>query len=340
MVLLKDFNKDAASLLRSKYPTDKIWEINLASKSKNPSCNFAAYPRNNGIEGNSSLKWKMGKTHMETKINTNGTASWETRLTPADGMDITAKYEKPQNYNNSSIVELEAELTGKYGHSKFRLSPLYNYYNQSLKDKDNEMISLCNTLSTKYFLPYQLHFGMDMSGNLKSYNSLKCSFGAALMGPFHTGLSSNSSDESTITTSLQTISNSSSNLSGIVAGIYLNSLSNKSELGAMITYNFQNGASSNTTNENNSSNLSLLTPRVQLLFGGKWTFGHNNNDDSKFFSGTTDVKFRISNDAKVAYSLTHRFHKNLSATFGAQFDTYRMSSPDSVKYGIIFDLTA
>ncbi|KAH8581862.1 uncharacterized protein ELE39_003665 [Cryptosporidium sp. chipmunk genotype I] len=112
--------------------------------------------------------------------------------------------------------------------------------------------------------------------------------------------------------------------------------------------------------------LSKFSEKVQYTIGGKISFGSmdsNNNTNSDICSlfdkklslenGTnvgdsdnisnvksTDLRFKIMNNLKMAYSLTHNFTRNISATFGAQIDPRKLNNPDSIKYGFILDMSA
>lgn len=115
--------------------------------------------------------------------------------------------------------------------------------------------------------------------------------------------------------------------------------------------------------------LTRFSDKVQYSLGGKISFGSMEDNSCKKVSSkgsgsqsggggdscgnsstkaatgstnTTDLRFKVMNNFKMAYSLTYRFTQNLSATFGAQVDPRQLSSsnPDSIKYGFILDMSA
>ncbi|EAK88890.1 hypothetical protein [Cryptosporidium parvum Iowa II] len=157
--------------------------------------------------------------------------------------------------------------------------------------------------------------------------------------------------------SLQTNTNHQNNkLSGFTGGLILNNLvRNYLTLGLMISYNTENNNGNN--NEDNiqqieDNGLGLITKnkvsktyyenyltkfsdKVQYTIGGKISFGSMTNNMK-----STDLRFKVMNNLKMAYSLTHNFTKNISATFGAQIDPRKLNDPDSVKYGFILDMSA
>ncbi|ETW33141.1 hypothetical protein PFTANZ_06141, partial [Plasmodium falciparum Tanzania (2000708)] len=48
----------------------------------------------------------------------------------------------------------------------------------------------------------------------------------------------------------------------------------------------------------------------------------------------TFVKTKISNDTKVALSLTHKYNEFVTITLGSQVDISKMSLPDNTKFGM------
>lgn len=113
--------------------------------------------------------------------------------------------------------------------------------------------------------------------------------------------------------------------------------------------------------------LTRFSDKVQYSIGGKVSFGSMGDrysgilskgsgssefglsgedcgqDSSKTTANitTTDLRFKMMNNFKMAYSLTYRFTRSLSATFGAQVDPKKLGTcPDSIKYGFILDMTA
>ncbi|KAJ1606708.1 hypothetical protein OJ253_2643 [Cryptosporidium canis] len=99
--------------------------------------------------------------------------------------------------------------------------------------------------------------------------------------------------------------------------------------------------------------ISRISERVQYTVGGKISFGsmdgrcrmfgrEASSDLSSEEEGmkSTDLRFKVMNNFRMAYSLTYRFTRNVSATFGAQVDPRRWENPDSVKYGFVLDMSA
>ncbi|OII72431.1 uncharacterized protein cubi_00426 [Cryptosporidium ubiquitum] len=174
--------------------------------------------------------------------------------------------------------------------------------------------------------------------------------------------------------------NHNNKLSGFTGGLFLNNLlKNYLTLGVMVSYNaaLNNGGNYQTVNNiiehntvmsNNQINslnesskayksFATFSEKVQYTIGGKVSFGSIDNYclfgkklnlDSEYNGSSntddnlksTDLRFKIMNNFKMAYSLTHRFTRNISATFGAQVDPKKLDNPDSVKYGFILDINA
>ncbi|KAJ1607038.1 hypothetical protein OJ252_2977, partial [Cryptosporidium canis] len=99
--------------------------------------------------------------------------------------------------------------------------------------------------------------------------------------------------------------------------------------------------------------LSRISERVQYTVGGRISFGSMDGRCRMFGRGassdsgseeegmkSTDLRFKVMNNFRMAYSLTYRFTRNVSATFGAQVDPRRWENPDSVKYGFVLDMSA
>ncbi|KAF7458321.1 hypothetical protein HWI79_1020 [Cryptosporidium felis] len=146
-----------------------------------------------------------------------------------------------------------------------------------------------------------------------------------------------------------------------------NSSSHLSPTSKTATAAFASSSSSVSTTSmpNNASPITAsrhslvgFSDKIHYTLGGKVSFGsmrsQKGEDREEFGNGgfcgekredlkiekSTDLRFRFSSDFKVAYSLTHRFTKNISATFGTQIDIEKLkSNPDSIKYGFLMDMS-
>jgi len=118
----------------------------------------------------------------------------------------------------------------------------------------------------------------------------------------------------TWTFTVKTMPTSDAVFGKVIANIYGNTLKYKTprEIGAEISY-------------------SLLDGKSFISFGGLW---HLNNSLDTF------VKAKVSQDARVALSLTHKFSDAMSATLGTQIDGKNPSNPEALKYGIKLNLSA
>ncbi|KAK9173794.1 hypothetical protein CmeUKMEL1_18110 [Cryptosporidium meleagridis] len=161
--------------------------------------------------------------------------------------------------------------------------------------------------------------------------------------------------------SFQTNSDHQNNkLSGFTGGLVLNNLvGNYLTLGLMVSYNTGNSSAGKNNKDNiqqieDNNELGLIaknkgpktcyenyltkfSEKVQYTLGGKISFGSMSDSNNM---KSTDLRFKVMNNLKMAYSLTHNFTSNISATFGAQIDPRKLNDPDSVKYGFILDMSA
>ncbi|KAH8740145.1 hypothetical protein FG386_001806 [Cryptosporidium ryanae] len=489
MVLVNDFNREINGLLKSKYPNDsKLLELNISSLSKNPTHNYSITTLGNAdnvlknglttnksnenlllMDGNSTFKWDLLSTQIETKMDMNGLTVFEAKTKPRCGFSLNTKYEKNLRssglagsvlsgsiINNSGTIEVGGDLQNSNFHTRLRLYPsieMLGCVNKLNKEKSNKGtgINISSTVtSSKLISPNSLSFGVMMTNNEISFNSMKITLGLLLKGPLFGRLRrienernrqdyfyrseknrllfNNSSDadnntcQSSYSVSLQTnTSNVNSNflsnsnkISGFTGGICLSNLMNGFlTLGASLTYNTRqelemtndcnnnvNGgviisSSNDRVVENEASNINSSSPRsslsnlsqspscllssspfllsrsalsrVQYTVGAKISFGKmksiNSNEEidkvncyfddgsasqlNNQVTKSTDIKFRFSNNMNMSYSLTHRFNKYISTTFGANIDLNSVNivniinnnNSDSIKYGFSLDLT-
>lgn len=223
MVLVSDFNKDLTGLFRSKYPNEnKSFELNISSSSKNPTHNYSIATKRGEVckvlkpgktsnsvlllDGNSSFKWDLLSTQIETKVDMGGLTTFKARTKPKYGIGLMAKYERNQKnspfvpsspINNAStmksgVVEVGGDVQGNNFHTRVRFYPPIDKLgcnNKTSKERNNADgcgtgVSISSTLTTsKLIFPNNLSFGVMMSNSEMSLNSMKITLGMLLKGP-------------------------------------------------------------------------------------------------------------------------------------------------------------
>ncbi|KAH7650011.1 hypothetical protein FG379_003091 [Cryptosporidium bovis] len=337
MVLVSDFNKEINGLLKSKYPSDdKLLELNISSLSKNPTHNYSittlgnidnvlknGLTKNENLtlmHGNSTFKWDALSTKIETKVDVNGLSVFEAKTKPKCGLSLTARYETNSKNSglastlgsgsspcptitNNRTIEIGGDLQNNNFHTRLRLYPtieMLGCVNKLSKERNSRStgINISSTATTsKLISPSSISFGVMMSNNEISYNSMKVTLGLLLKGPlfwctkeigndknkqdcFYSlenrlfsnndnnanresmfSSNSNSACQPNYSISLQTNTSgtNSNKISGFTGGICLGNLMNGFlTLGASLTYNTKQELEMINGNNNDNGNGGIL----------------------------------------------------------------------------------
>eukprot|EP00922_Rhytidocystis_sp_ex-Travisia-forbesii_P023198 GHVS01034064.1.p1 GENE.GHVS01034064.1~~GHVS01034064.1.p1 ORF type:complete len:302 (-),score=43.76 GHVS01034064.1:475-1380(-) len=295
MVLFKDFVKESSDLLNRDFPYDKPWDVEVKHKGGNAQfTNCASISAGPCLDAASTIKYTAQGVNTEIRVTPNGGALCDVNCS-------LSKYVEGLSLGS----RLERKSGGKSVPSdSVDLSCEYESSRVHTRTQFNPIASTfvssaCITCNA----PDNVRVGGEVSGG-RDMSALKYSVG--------TSYTKRIESDKLWTVALRSTGDLDRGVDKVLCNVHSSTGSNsKAHVGP--------------TEMAMEVKHSVRDAKTGLTFGGLWHL----NEDKK-----TSVKAKIAQDASLGLAVSHAFTPAVTGVLGMQVDTMKMSSAESVKYGV------
>eukprot|EP00922_Rhytidocystis_sp_ex-Travisia-forbesii_P040525 GHVS01060398.1.p1 GENE.GHVS01060398.1~~GHVS01060398.1.p1 ORF type:complete len:304 (-),score=52.09 GHVS01060398.1:442-1353(-) len=297
MVLFKDLTKESSDLLTRDFPYDKAWDVEVKYKGGNAQfINCASATAAASVDAASTIKFNSHGVNTEVKVTPNGGALCDIGCSLSKYVDgLTLGSRFERKSSGKSVPSDIVDLSCEYETPRVHTRTQFNPLAATF------LSSACITCNS----PDNVRVGGEVSGGV-DMSALKYAVGTSYTKMITT--------DKLWTVGLKSTGDLDGGLDKVICNVHTSSSggsSNKSvvgpaEVGVEVKHSARDG-------------------KTGLTFGGLWFL-----DEEK----KTSVKAKIAHNASLGMAVSHAFTPAVTGVLGMQVDTLKMSSADSVKYGI------
>eukprot|EP00922_Rhytidocystis_sp_ex-Travisia-forbesii_P009131 GHVS01013338.1.p1 GENE.GHVS01013338.1~~GHVS01013338.1.p1 ORF type:complete len:304 (+),score=54.51 GHVS01013338.1:218-1129(+) len=297
MVLFKDFVKQSSDLLNKDFPYEKPWDVEVKHKGGNATfTNCASISAGPALDASSTIKYNAQGVNTEIRVTPNGGALCDVSCSLSKYVAGLSLGSRLERKSSKTVPSDSVDLSCEYEAARVHTRTQFNPIASTF------VSSACITCNA----PDNVRVGGEISGG-RDMSALKYSIGSSYTKKI-------ASDK------LWTVAlRSSGDLDRGVDKVLCN------------VHSCSGGSSSSTPSVVGPTEMamevkhSIRDAKTGLTFGALWYV----DDDKK-----TSVKAKIAHDASLGVAVSHAFTPAVTGVLGMQVDTMKMSSVESVKYGV------